>query len=265
MNLVVNARDAMPEGGKLEITMKNVDVDEGSMAAHPDVVPGSYVLMTITDTGIGMDEEILQSAFEPFFTTKQPGDGTGLGLSTVYGIVRQSGGWIHVRSEVGQGTSCRIYLPRIDANSVPDRAKPDTAKVLHGDETVLVVEDNEAVRRLTTTILKGYGYQALEAANSTEAFALEKEHSGEIHLLLTDVILPGMNGMALSERLRGLRPKLKVLFTSGYTADVIARRGVLQRDVAYLQKPFGPESLVAKVREVLTEPTAAHRTGGPTI
>jgi PAS domain S-box-containing protein len=265
MNLVVNARDAMPEGGKLEITMKNVDVDKGSMAAHPDVVPGSYVLMTITDTGIGMDEDILQSAFEPFFTTKQPGEGTGLGLSTVYGIVRQSGGWIHVRSEVGQGTSCRIYLPRIEASSVPDRAESDRAKALCGSETVLVVEDNEAVRRLTQTILKAYGYHVLEAANSTEAFALEKEHSGAIHLLLTDVILPGMNGMALSERLRALRPKLKVLFTSGYTADVIARRGVLQRDVAYLQKPFGPESLVAKVREVLTEPTAAHRTGGPSI
>ena len=265
MNLVVNARDAMPEGGKLEITMKNVDVDEGSLAAHPDVVPGSYVLMTITDTGIGMDGDILQSAFEPFFTTKQPGEGTGLGLSTVYGIVRQSGGWIHVRSEVGQGTSCRIYLPRIEAPSLPDRAQSDRAKALCGSETVLVVEDNEAVRRLTQTILKAYGYHVLEAANSTEAFALEKEHSGAIHLLLTDVILPGMNGMALSERLRALRPKLKVLFTSGYTADVIARRGVLQRDVAYLQKPFDPESLVAKVREVLTEFTAAHRTGGPSI
>ena len=223
MNLVVNARDAMPEGGKLEITMKNVDVDEGSMSAHPVAVPGRYVLMTVTDTGIGMDEDTLQSAFEPFFTTKQPGVGTGLGLSTVYGIVRQSGGWIHVRSEVGQGTSFRIYLPRIDAWSVPDRAESDRAKVLHGDETALVVEDNEAVRRLTKTILKAYGYQVLEAANSTEAFALEKEHSGEIHLLMTDVILPGMNGMALSERLRALRPKLRGLFTSGYTPDVIAR------------------------------------------
>jgi CheY-like chemotaxis protein len=265
MNLVVNSRDAMPEGGKLEITIKNVDVDEDSMGAHPDVVPGRYVLMNVTDTGIGMDEDTLQSAFEPFFTTKQPGEGTGLGLSTVYGIVRQSGGWIHVRSEVGQGTSFRIYLPRIDAWSVPDRAEADRAKALHGDETVLVVEDNEAVRRLTRTILEAYGYQVIEAANSTEAFAVEKEHSGEIHLLLTDVILPGMNGMALSERLRALRPKLRVLFTSGYTADVIARRGVLQRDVAYLQKPFGPDSLAAKVREVLTEHSAAHRTGGSSV
>ena len=265
MNLVVNARDAMPEGGKLEITMKNADVDEGSMSAHPDAGPGRYVLMTITDTGIGMDEDTLQSAFEPFFTTKRPGVGTGLGLSTVYGIVRQSGGWIHVRSEVGQGTSFRIYLPRIDTLSVPNRAESNWVKVLHGDETVLVVEDNDAVRRLTKTILKAYGYQVLEAANSTEAFALEKEHSDEIHLLLTDVILPGMNGMALSEQLRALRPKLKVLFTSGYTADVIARRGVLQRDVAYLQKPFGPDSLAAKVREVLKEPSAAHPTGGSSV
>jgi len=262
MNLVVNARDAMPEGGKLEITIKNVDVDKGSLDVHPDAIPGGYVLMTITDTGIGMDEDTLQRAFEPFFTTKQPGEGTGLGLSTVYGIVRQSGGWIHVQSEVGQGTSCKVYLPRIDTWSVPDRAESDGAKVLRGDETVLVVEDNEAVRRLTKTILKAYGYQVLEAGNSTEAFALEKEHSGEIHLLLTDVILPGMNGKSLSERLRALRPKLKVLFTSGYTADVIARRGVLQRDVAYLQKPFGPDSLAAKVREVLTEASASQRTDG---
>jgi nitrogen-specific signal transduction histidine kinase/CheY-like chemotaxis protein len=243
MNLVVNARDAMPEGGKLEITTENVDVDEGSRAAHPDAVPGKYVLMTITDTGIGMDEHTLQCAFEPFFTTKPVGTGTGLGLSTVYGIVRQSGGWIHVRSKVGRGTSFRIYLLRVDASSVSDQGESVRVKALHGDETVLVVEDNEAVRRLTKTILTAYGYQVLEAANSTEAFAREKEHSGEIHLLLTDVILPGMNGKALSERLRTLRPKLKVLFTSGYTAEVIARRGVLQRDVAYLPKPFGPDSL----------------------
>ena len=262
MNLVVNARDAMPEGGKLEITTENVDVDEGSRAAHPDTVPGKYDLMTITDTGIGMDEHTLQCAFEPFFTTKPVGTGTGLGLSTVYGIVRQSGGWIHVRSKVGRGTSFRIYLLRVDASSVSDQGESVRVKALHGDETVLVVEDNEAVRRLTKTILTAYGYQVLEAANSTEAFAREKEHSGEIHLLLTDVILPGMNGKALSERLRALRPQLKVLFTSGYTAEVIARRGVLQRDVAYLPKPFGPDSLAAKVREVLTEPSASQRTEG---
>jgi CheY-like chemotaxis protein len=261
MNLVVNARDAMPEGGKLEIAVKNVDVDETS-AVPPDVVPGKYVLMTITDTGIGMDEHTLQSAFEPFFTTKQRGKGTGLGLSTVYGIVRQSGGWIDVRSELGQGTSCRIYLPRIEATSVPNRAEADKSKALRGDETVLVVEDNEAVRKLTQTILTAYGYQVLEAANSTEAFAIEKGYPDEIHLLLTDVILPGMNGKAMSERMRALRPSLRVLFTSGYAPDVIARRGVLQKDVAYLQKPFGPETLVAKVREVLTDTSAPKRTGG---
>src|SRR5215467_3526919 len=255
MNLVVNARDAMPEGGKLEISTKNVDIDENSKAAHPDTFLGKYVLLTITDTGIGMDELTLQSAFEPFFTTKPPGEGTGLGLSTVYGIVRQSGGCIQVQSEVGRGTSCRIYLPRIDACPLSDQAKPVRVKALHGNETVLVVEDNEAVRRLTKTILTAYGYHVLEAANSTEAFAREKEHGGEIHLLLTDVILPGMNGKILSERLQALRPKLKVIFTSGYTSDVIARRGVLERDVAYLPKPFGPDSLAAKVRDVLKEPS----------
>jgi CheY-like chemotaxis protein len=254
MNLAVNARDAMPEGGKLEIKTKNVDVEEGSRTIHPNVASGRYVLMTITDTGIGMDEHTLQYAFEPFFTTKPAGKGTGLGLSTVYGIVRQNSGWIHIRSELGRGTSCKIYLPRIDVCSPPGlTASHKAAKTVQGSETVLVVEDNEAVRRLTITILKAHGYHVLEAANSTEAFALEKRHTGEIHLLLTDVVLPGMNGKVIADRLRALRPKLKVLFTSGYTADVIASRGILQQDVAYLPKPFGPESLAFKVREVLTE------------
>ncbi len=252
MNLVVNARDAMPNGGKLEITTKNVDVDESAAALHGGRVPGKYVLMTVTDTGIGMDEKILQSAFEPFFTTKEHGQGTGLGLSTVHGIVQQSGGWIRVWSAVGQGTSFDIYLPRIDACPVPDREALATTEVGHGGETVLVVEDQEEVRRLTRTILESYGYHVLEAASGAEAFRFAKAHSGEIHLLLTDVILPGMNGKTLSEHLRILRPKLKVIFTSGYPADVISRRGVLEQDVAYLPKPFSPESLAVKVREVLT-------------
>ena len=210
-------------------------------------------VITVTDSGFGMDVKTLQSAFEPFFTTKERGKGTGLGLSTVYGIVRQSGGWIDVQSEVGKGSSFRIYLPRTEACAMPVIA-PAPKKALYGGETVLVVEDQEAVRELTKTVLEAYGYHVLEATNGVEALALVEIISDEIHLLLTDVIMPGMNGMDLSRRLRVLRPKLKVLFTSGYPADVIARRGVVERDVAYLAKPVSPETLVAKVRDVLAEP-----------
>jgi PAS domain S-box-containing protein len=256
MNLVVNARDAMPDGGKLEIRTENVEVDESLLAAHPDSLPGKYVVLTVTDTGSGMDEKTLQAAFEPFFTTKESGKGTGLGLSTVYGIVRQSGGWIDVRSTVGKGSSFKIYIPRTDALQIPDRpAVP--AKSLRGVETVLVVEDQEAVRELAKTVLEAYGYHVLEASGAVEALAFVKQHPEEIHMLLTDVVLPGMNGMDLSKELRALRPKLKVLFVSGYPAEVIARRGVLEPDVAYLPKPLSPKTLASKVREVLGEPPAA--------
>jgi len=252
MNLVVNARDAMPDGGKLEIRTENLDVDEKLHAAHPDSLPGRYVVLTVTDTGVGMDEKTLQSAFEPFFTTKEPGKGTGLGLATVYGIVRQSGGWIDARSTVGEGSTFNIYIPRTDADRVLERSA-SPAKGLRGVETVLIVEDQEAVRELAKTILEAYGYHVLEASGADEALALVEQHSEEIHLLLTDVILPGMNGMDLSKRLRVLRPKLKVLFTSGYPPEVIARRGVLEPEVAYLAKPLSPETLAGKVREVLGE------------
>jgi two-component system cell cycle sensor histidine kinase/response regulator CckA len=255
VNLVVNARDAMPEGGALEITTRRVSVDGSYIATQGEAVPGEYALITVTDTGIGMDEKTLQSAFEPFFTTKEPGKGTGLGLSTVHGIVRQSDGWIQVRTEVGKGSSFDIFLPRIDAVPVAERVAPVSAEVAQGGETVLVVEDDDEVRRLSTTILMAQGYHVLEAANSDEALLLEKEYTGEIHLVLTDLVLPGMNGKALYERLRALRPKLKVLFTSGYTPDVFARRG-LEPHVAYIPKPFDTESLTAKVREVLTEKQA---------
>jgi PAS domain S-box-containing protein len=252
VNLVVNARDAMPDGGKLDIATENVEVDDGFLAAHPEAAPGSYVLITVSDNGLGMDVNTMQSAFEPFFTTKERGKGTGLGLSTVYGIVRQSGGWIDVHSEVGKGSSFRVYIPRTEACEVP-AMPPVVAKTLHGGETVLVVEDQEAVRELTKTVLEAYGYHVIEAVNGAEALAFVERHPDEIHLLLTDVIMPGMNGMDLSKRLRALRPNLKVLFTSGYPSEVVARRGVVERDVAYLPKPFNPETLVAKVRGVLGE------------
>jgi CheY-like chemotaxis protein len=244
----------MPDGGRLDISTVNVDVTDDDASTQTDAKPGRYVIMTVTDSGTGMDEQTRQRIFEPFFTTKERDKGTGLGLSTVYGIVRRNGGWIDVSSELGVGTSFKLYFPRIDGDSVEDQREATRKEEPHGGETILVVEDQDAVRRLTTAILKVYGYQILEAANGDEALDIVQKYSGEIHLLLTDVVLPGINGKELSERLRTLRPKLKVLFTSGYTADVIAHRGVLDSGVAYIPKPFSPDNLAAKVREVLTEP-----------
>jgi PAS domain S-box-containing protein len=250
INLVVNARDAMPEGGTLKIVTANVEVDASHRARYPDAVPGNYVRITVTDSGTGMDEQTMQSAFEPFFTTKEPGKGTGLGLSTVHGIVRQSGGWIEVRSRVGEGTTFDIYLPRFDAVPAPERVVSAPEEPEHGAGTLLVVEDDEGVRGLTMGILESQGYRVLEAANGDEALAIEKEHAGEIDLVVTDLVLPGMNGKVLYDRLRAMRPRIKVLFTSGYTSDVISRSG-LDQDVACLPKPFDANSLTAKVRETL--------------
>jgi PAS domain S-box-containing protein len=252
MNLVINARDAMNDGGKLEISTRNVDIDESAARAHPDVAPGRCVLMTVTDTGIGMSEETMQRIFDPFFTTKRQDIGTGLGLAMVYGAVRQSGGWIEVSSQLGQGASFRIYLPRIDSMPRRDGVEPPIPVTLCGSETVLVVEDQEEVRRLIRTILESYGYHVLEAENGTEALRLAEERQGDIHLLLTDIILPGMNGKTLSEQVKVLLPKLKIVFMSGYPEDLITRRGVLEQDIEYLPKPFSPQSLALKVREVLT-------------
>jgi PAS domain S-box-containing protein len=256
INLAVNARDAMPEGGTLKIATGNVELDGSHRGRYPDAVPGSYVRISVTDTGTGMDEPTMQSAFEPFFTTKEPGKGTGLGLSTVHGIVRQSGGWIEVSSKVGEGTTFDIYLPRMDPGP-PDRAVAALPETEHGGGTLLVVEDDEGVRGLTTGILESQGYRVLEAANGDEALAVEKEHAGEIDLVLTDIVLPGMNGKALYDRLRAVRPRIKVLFTSGYTSDVISRSG-LDQDVAWLPKPFDANSLTAKVREVLKRKDVQH-------
>ena len=252
MNLVVNARDAMPDGGRLEISTKNVEIDAAATAAHPDAVPGRYVMLAVADSGVGMPEEILPSIFDPFFTTREQGKGTGLGLATVYGIVRQSGGWIEVSTKVGHGASFAIYLPRVDCPPKSAPAPPVAKASLFGCETVLIVEDQEEVRGLTIAVLKAYGYRVLDAANAADALAIAAEHPDEIDLLLTDVILPGMNGRELADRMQVLHARLRVLFTSGYTADVIARRGVLEPDVAYLPKPFSAESLAAKVRQVLS-------------
>jgi PAS domain S-box-containing protein len=251
MNLLANARDAMPDGGKLAIRTMSVAISAGSLAEHPEVIPGPYVLLVVSDTGMGIDEQTRVHLFEPFFTTKGPGKGTGLGLPTVYGIVKQSGGWIWVSSEVSKGTTFTIYLPRIEAEAATAAEKPPAAAKGGNNQTVLVVEDQDAVRRLAASILKSAGYRVLSAADGSEALALEAQHHGPINLALTDVVLPGMTGKQLADRLKVVRPEIKVLFTSGYPRDVIADRGVVDRDVAYLAKPYSPEELAAKVREVL--------------
>ncbi len=257
MNLVVNAGDAMPDGGNLFIRTANIEVSDDTSVIQPEAKPGSYVMMTVTDTGGGMDKEIRQHIFEPFFTTKERDKGTGLGLSTVYGIVRQSGGWIEVASELAVGTSFKIYFPRIEGTSVEERAEIARTTGLQGDETVLVVEDQEAVLRYVKAILEEYGYHALEASNGDAAGTVAKAFPGEIHLLLTDVVLPGMNGRVLAEHLKANRPNLKVLFMSGYPSDVVTHRGVLDSGVAYIPKPFSPDGLAAKIREVLAETSTA--------
>jgi two-component system, cell cycle sensor histidine kinase and response regulator CckA len=248
INIAANSRDAMPDGGRFELITSNVEI--ASPNDHSPA-PGRFVLITLRDTGMGMTEEVRQNIFEPFYTTKQLGKGAGLGLATVYGIIRQSGGWIDVQSQVGQGAAFHIYLPRIDAGPLAADTGSTSSVELCGGETVLVVEDDDAVRSLTTTILRGQGYNVLEAGNGQEACLVAKSHTGRIHLLLTDVVMPGMNGKELSKTLRGLCPGLKVLLMSGYAENVIARRGVLDSEVAFIQKPFTSNSLAAKVRQLL--------------
>jgi PAS domain S-box-containing protein len=250
MNLAVNARDAMPDGGKLLIATRNITLSEATAARHPEATPGRYVLLTVADTGHGMDEAVRQHVFEPFFTTKELGRGTGLGLSTVYGIVRQGGGWIDVESKVGVGTSFKIYLPRTDGPAT-GALDGHPASLAGPGATILVVEDQEVVRSFIEATLQQYGYHVLSAFNGHAALEIVRQHPGEIHLLLTDVVMPGMNGKELSERLKELRPSLKVLFTSGYASDVIGRRGVLDDGIEFIPKPFSADTLARKVRAVL--------------
>jgi len=251
MNLVVNARDAMPGGGKLTIETSNVFLDEEYSHVHPPVQPGPYVMLAISDTGVGMDEETASKIFEPFFTTKERGKGTGLGLSTVYGIVKQSGGFIWVYSEPGKGSTFKVYFPRTeDRREVPDKGDPPVED-LRGGKTVLVVEDEESIRELAITILGQYGYAVLSAGDGEEALRIAGEHQGEVSLLLTDVVMPRMGGRELYERLRQLRPGIKVLYMSGYTDNAIVHQGVLDPGIAFLQKPCSPISMVRKVKDVL--------------
>jgi len=252
MNLVVNARDAMPEGGRVSIETANVSLSTDFAQRHANVAPGEYVMVAVSDTGAGMPPEIQAHIFEPFFTTKEAGKGTGLGLSTVYGIVKQAGGDISVYSEPGHGTTFKIYFPRLVASSDETEGPVGVRdRDSQGHETVLLVEDDEHLRGLTLRILQSRGYQIITATDGRDALRRAKEHEGAIHLMLSDVVMPGMSGRVLSEQLCALRPMLKVLFMSGYTDDDVMRRGILDRRTAFLEKPFTPEQLVGKVRDVL--------------
>lgn len=254
MNLAVNARDAMPHGGKLIIETSNVELDEGHSARPPEVPTGHYVLLAVSDTGAGMDAETRERIFEPFFTTKPTGVGTGLGLSTVYGIVRQSGGWIQVNSEPGHGSSFKIYLPEdreSDATEPMHRTRVDQ---IAGTETILVVEDQEDVRRFAVTVLAEQGYNVIEASDGEDGVRQLQSHSGPVHLLFTDIVMPGMNGKQLADSARTLRPQIRILYCSGYAGNVIADRGVLDAGANYLVKPFSPAALTAAVRKILDSP-----------
>lgn len=254
VNLAVNARDAMPDGGRLTIETSNIELDETYAAEHFPTQPGSYVLLAVTDTGTGMDAETKSHIFEPFFTTKGLGKGTGLGLATVYGIVKQSGGYLWVYSEPGRGTSFKIYLPRVMETPEPARPAQGAAVSLRGSETILLVEDDEMVRTLTRRLLEANGHTVLLASRGEEALELLRDLKTRIHLLVTDVVMPGMSGRDLADQVQTLRPGIKVLYLSGYTDDAIVRHGVLEPGVSFLQKPFTADILARKVREVLDSP-----------
>ena len=250
MNLVVNSRDAMPTGGTLIIETANAELTEQYAELHQPVTPGAYVLLAVSDTGVGMGPDVQARIFEPFFTTKEKGKGTGLGLSTVYGIVKQSNGNIWVYSEPGRGTTFKVYLPRVDAPAqVP--APPRPAGRLAGTETLLLAEDDEMLRPLARELLARLGYTVLEAGNAAEALARARQHEGAIHLLIADVVMPGPSGRELARRLAESRPDTKVLYVSGYTDDAIVHHGMLEAGLNFLQKPFTPAALARKVRAVL--------------
>jgi len=255
MNLAVNARDAMPAGGKLTIETANVEHDPDYAREREATPVRRFVMLAVSDTGIGMDEATKARIFEPFFTTKEAGKGTGLGLATVYGIVQQSGGFIWVYSEPGHGTTFKIYLPQVEAPLEGRAVGAAPGDLPRGTETILLVEDAAAVRAVTRQVLERQGYTVLEAAHGAAALQTAAGHPGPIHLLLTDVVMPVLSGRQLADQLARLRPDAKVLYASGYTDDAVVRHGVLEAGISYLQKPFTADSLARKVREVLDRPT----------
>ena len=259
MNLALNARDAMPNGGKLTLETENVELDESYAREHEPLKPGRYVMLAVSDTGTGMSPETQAHIFEPFFTTKEVGKGTGLGLSMVYGIVKQSGGYIWVYSEPDRGTTFKIYLPRVDQPAEAVGLEKRPAGVQRGTETILLVEDDAQLRALTSSVLAHCGYKVLSAAGTEEGLALCRENHREIHLLVTDVIMPGMNGRQLAEQVKKISPSTKVLYVSGYTSNAIVHYGVLDPGLSFLPKPFSLAALVAKVREVLDGPGCVNR------
>jgi CheY-like chemotaxis protein len=257
LNLAVNARDAMPDGGQLVLETTNVEVDDAYVMRHADLLVGSYATFAVTDTGSGMAPETLARIFEPFFTTKEAGRGTGLGLATVYGIVKQSNGHISVDSEPGRGTTFRVYLPRREegvAGAATATAETGTST---GTETVLLVEDDSDLRAVARELLLARGYAVLDSGDPEEAIRVADEYSGRIHLVITDVVMPKMNGRAMAGVLHERRPDARVLYTSGYTDDAIVRHGVLEPGIEFLQKPFTPGTLARKVRQVLDQPDPA--------
>jgi CheY-like chemotaxis protein len=252
-NLCINARDAISDVGKVTIETGNIAFDEDYCAAYAGFLPGEYVLLAVGDNGCGMDKETLSHLFEPFYTTKEAGKGTGLGLATVYGIVSQNNGIIKVYSEPDKGTTFRIYLPRYVGKSGQPQIKGAMEADSRGRETILLVEDDQSILAMTTRMLEKQGYTVLSANTPGAAIRLSLEHSAEIHLLITDVVMPEMNGRDLAKNLLSLYPRIKRLFMSGYTADVIAHHGVLDEGVYFIQKPFSIKELAAKVRETLEQ------------
>jgi two-component system cell cycle sensor histidine kinase/response regulator CckA len=249
LNLTVNARDAMPRGGKLTMQTTNVELDKAYAQVHVEVQPGQYVMLEVTDTGSGMDADIRSHIFDPFFTTKEVGKGTGLGLSTAYGIVRQSGGYIWVYSEPGQGSVFKIYFPRVTAEMEAATPSQGAEVTPEGHETILLVEDDDGVREIAGRILRGSGYQVLPARDGQEAIEVCQSYQGTIHLMLTDVVMPGINGRDLSIRLTGLRPEMKVVYMSGYAESNII--DLLDRDNSFIQKPFEARVLTRKIWKLL--------------
>jgi CheY-like chemotaxis protein len=251
MNLVVNARDAMPDGGEITIETATAELDESYAREHEPVTAGEYVMLSVRDTGCGMDEATKARIFEPFFTTKELGKGTGLGLASVYGIVKQSGGYISVHSELDRGTNFELYFPRVWSEVENVKMPPISTTSIEGSETILLVEDETSLLSVTAAVLRSAGYTVLEAERPTKAIQLVDTYRGPIHLLLTDVIMPDVNGVELSQRLKAIRPDLKIVFLSGYGGEALERHLSVAPDAILVEKPFSKPALLGKIRAVL--------------